>query len=145
MKKLRLVLICLFVPLFILTAVISLKIRHKVELLKRGEMMLKIRKVLTPLLSDLRVVHESSIQDVPADGRWYDRITFSGLRQGILEYSAQEGRVWRTGNGKRILIADDIDGWHLRRQMKTPEILEIRIDTQKDDPLSLNLRARIPQ
>ena len=102
-----------------------------------------IRKVLGSLMVDLQDARESSIQDVPADGQWHHRFAFENTRQGPLEYLIKDGHLLRINGGKTVLIADNINDMHIRRQKETPDILEVQIEAQKNVSLVSNLRIRI--
>jgi hypothetical protein len=145
MKKIKIIYICLFIPFFILMALAFLKIKHNEEFQQKAVLAREIHKVLGSLMFDLSQARENSIQDVPADGLWHDRIAFFQIRQGPLEYLIKEGHLLRINNGESLLIADNIADLRIRRQKQTPDILEVQIKAQKNVSLFSNFKVRVLQ
>src|ERR1035437_5071005 len=108
MKKLKIILILLFIPFFIFMSLAFLRIKNHGEFQQKVALAYEIRKVLGTLMFDLSQARENTILDVPADGLWHNRVAFTHAQQGIMEYVIQEGRLFRVNKGSRALIADHI-------------------------------------
>ena len=104
----------------------------------------EMRKVLENLMFDLRETSENSIQGVPADGLWHDRIDFIQAQLGNMEYIAKGGRLFRINNGHILMVADNIRDLRIRRQKMTPDIIEVQIEAKKNVLLTSNLKIRLP-
>jgi hypothetical protein len=145
MKKIKIIYVCLFIPFFVLMALTILKIRHKEEFQQKVILAREMQKALGHLMVDLSLARENSIQDVPTDSLWHDRIAFFQIRQGPMEYLINDGHLLRVNNGKELLISDDIAVLLIRRQKQTPGILEVQIKARKNVSLLSNFRIRMLQ
>ena len=144
MDKIKIIIVCLVVPFFILIAFTFWEIKNEKEFRQKTVLAHELQRVLEPLMFDLREARENTI-DVPADGLWHDRISFIEGQQGVMEYLVQRGRLFRINNGKILMVADNIADLCIRRQKETPDILEVRIKAQKNVSLVSNLRIRVRQ
>ena len=145
MKRIKIIIICLLVPFFILSTYTFFKIKNKEESRQKDVLAVEMRKVLEYMLFDLHDARENAILDVPADGVWHDRITFERGDLGTWEYLIKARRLLRINNGKILMIADNMVDMHIRRQKETPDILEVQIEAKKKVSLKSNLRIRIHQ
>jgi len=143
MSKIKICYLCLALLFFVLIIFSMMKIKNKEEFQQKTVLAQEIRKVLGVLMIDLREAHENTIQDLPADGLWHNRIAFGGSGQVSLEYFIKERHLFRINNGNRILIADNIGGLRIRRQKESPDILEVQIKAQNNATLISNLKIRI--
>ena len=126
-----------------MAALVCLKIKDKEDYRRKIVLAGEIHKVLERLMFDLYGAGVSSIQDVPADGEWHDRIAFAHPGQGAGEYQLQGGHLWRMSAGQASLIADHIGRLRIRRQKEDPDILEVQIEARDDVSLLSNLKIRI--
>ena len=143
MNKIRIIFVGLLIVCFILTALILLKIKNKEDYRQKTVLAHEIHKALDYLMVDLYDARGNTIQDLPADGKWYNRIAFEGARLGALEYVLKERHLWRLNNNHALLIADDIGGLRIRRQKETPDILEVQLEAEKNVELISNFKVRI--
>ena len=145
MNKIKITFICLLIPFLVFIVFVLSKIKAKEDYRQKAALAREIRKVMLPLMFDLRDARENTILDVPADGLWHDRIAFDNTTQGALEYLINEGHLWRINNKKPALLADNIGALHIRRQKQTPDILEVQIEAKNSITLTSNLKIRIRQ
>jgi len=143
MKKIKIIAVCLFILSLVLITISFLKINDKETSKQKTLLAQDTRKVLSSLMFDLSQARENTILDVPADGMWHNRVAFGTQKQGVLEYFIKEKHLFRANHGKTILIADHISKIFLRRQIKVPGILEVRIEARSDVSLVSNLRIRM--
>ncbi len=129
----------------------------------RVELQQEARRAMEKMINELRQAGDLSISDVPADGTWRNTITFktpSGVAAGALTWNADsiqysrggvEGMQFlRTSAGVAQVIALDIQSLQFRRQVASPNILEISIQAQKateknktiNYTLNFNIRLR---
>jgi len=145
MNKIKIIIVCLLVPVLVLMAAAFMKFRSKEQFQQKTLLAQEIRKVLDRLMFDLREARENTIQDVPADGEWHHRFAFDRSGQGALEYTINEGHLYRMNQGEKLLIADHIADLRMRRQKSSPDVLEVQIEAQNDVTLISNLKIRIRQ
>ena len=143
MNKTKIIIVCLFIPFFILGFVLFSKVKSREEFRQKAVLAQEIRKVLDHLMFDLREARENTILDAPADGQWHHRIAFDGAKQGALEYIIKDGHLLRINKGETMLIADNIGDMRIRRQKETPDILEVQIEAKKNVSLISNLKIRV--
>jgi hypothetical protein len=143
MNKMRIIFICLFIGIFVLIVYPFLKVKNKEVYRQKIVLAQEIRKSLDHLMPDLYTVSADAIKDVPADGQWYDQITFEDARQGVVVYKLRAGHLWRLIQGHDLLIARDIGALRVRRQKETPDILEVQIEAKNNVTLVSNVRIRI--
>ena len=143
MNKIKIIFIGLLIGCFVLAALISLKIQNKEDYRQKTVLAQEIRKALDHLMTDLYDARENTIQGVPADGKWYNRIAFEHVRLGALEYVLRGGHLWCLNKDKAVLIADDIGALRIRRQKETPDILEVQIEARNNVALVSNFKVRI--
>jgi len=143
MNKNKIIIVCLFVPVFAFTALSLVKIKNKHDFQQKVILARQINAVLRSLMIDLSQIKESNILDVPADGDWHDRVAFTKNGQGIFEYLIKDKYLFRNGNAQSLMIADDIGSLRIRRQEQTPYILELQIVAQNSVTLTSNLKIRV--
>ncbi len=110
----------------------------------RIEMQQQVRNAMDWMINDLRQSGGSSIADVPANGTWYNQITFktpSGVSGGSISWNASTIRFILGGTGgnqlQRIdasgtrVIAQNIQTIQFRRQSSSSNILEVNITAQE--------------
>jgi len=145
MDKIKIIIVCLLVPFFVLAAFTFHKIKSKEEFQQKAVLAKEMRKAMEHLMLDLLKARKDTILNAPADGLWHNRIAFTHAKQGALEYWIKDGHLLRINNGKTILIADDIGDLRIRRQPQTPDIMEVQIEAQNNVSLISNLKVRINQ
>lgn len=143
MNKIKIIIICLLIPFFVLISVIFVKIKTREEFQQKVVLAQETRKVLEHVMFDLLDARESTILGVPADGLWHNRIAFNSAQQGVLEYIIKDGRLLRVNNGRILLVADNIVDLRIRRQQAAPDIVEVQIKAQKNVSLISNLKVRV--
>jgi len=143
MNKIKITLICFFIPCVILIVFAAFKIKQKVVFGQKVVLALETRKVLEHLMVDLRGARQNTILDVPPDGQWHHRIAFDRAGQGALEYTIDQGHLYRVNKGDRLLIADDIVDLRIRRQKDAVDIFEVQIEAHKDASLISNFKIRV--
>jgi len=143
MNKIKLIVIVLLIPIFILIAFTFLRIKRREDFHQKTILAYEIRKVLDYLMVDLSQAKESSMLDLPADGQWHNRIAFSEAGQGSLEYFLKDGILYRDNKGQELLIADHIAKLRIRHQQETPDIIEVQINAQSNVSMISNFKVRI--
>jgi hypothetical protein len=143
MHKSKITFVCLVGVLLVVTACIVLRIKNKENYHQKTLLAQEIHKVLDHLMFDLYDVSTGSLQDLPADGKWYDSIAFKHTGQGVSQYALRGGHLWLFKDGKALLIADYIRRLGVRRQKETPDILELQIEAQNGVSLLSNLKIRL--
>jgi len=143
MNKVKTILLYVLIPLVVLMGVTFLTIKNKKEFQQKTVLAQELRKVLENLMFDLSAARENTIMDVPADGRWHNRITFIQGRQGTMEYLIKGNRLFRISNGRILMVADNIADFRIRRQKEIAGILEVQIKAQKNVSLISNIKIRI--
>ena len=120
------------------------------------ELQQELRKGMDAMSEDLRQAGASSITNVPADGIWYNTITFkicTGVSSGNISWSsntiqyvigsgANVNQILRKSGSQSKVIAQDIQTLQIRRQSSAPNIVEVSLLAQKNTSggrlLSLN-------
>jgi len=143
MNKIKPIIICLLILLFITLTLTIVKFKQKEEFKQKARLAQEIRKALDHLMVDIFQESEGSINDLPADGLWRNHIAFVVVNQGALEYSTKDGHMFRINKGKGTLIADHIADLRFRRQATRPDLLEVQIEAKQGVSLTSNLRIRI--
>ena len=143
MDKVKTILLYVLIPILVLMGVTYLTIKNKKEFQQKTVLAQELRKVLENLMLDLSAARENTIIDVPADGRWHNRITFIQGRQGTMEYLIKGNRLFRISNGRILMVADNIADFRIRRQKEIAGILEVQIKAQKNVSLISNIKIRI--
>lgn len=105
----------------------------------------EVRKGMEWMIHDLREAGDISIVDVPADGVWYDAITFkvpSGVSGGVtvwgddivFELDETATALERAQSGVTKTIARNIESVQFRRLAASPDILEVVLSAQESTP-----------
>jgi len=106
----------------------------------------EVRKGMEWMIHELREAGDTSITDVPADGAWYNSITFkvpAGVSAGttvwsdaiVFELGGTDGTdLHRTQTTVTKILARNIQNVQFRRLSTTPQILEIIVSAQKSTP-----------
>ena len=68
-----------------------LKIKNKEDYHQKIVLAQEIHKVLEHLMFDLYDARENTIQDVPADGQWHNRIAFAHAGRELWSICFKEG------------------------------------------------------
>ena len=145
MNKIKIILICLLIPFCALAVFTFSKIKNKEEYQQKIALAKEMRKAMEHLMLDLLEARKDTLLDAPADGLWHNRIAFTHVQLGNLEYLIKNRHLLRINNGNQLLIADDIGDFRIRRQKDTPDIVEVQIKAQKNVSLISNLKIRIRQ
>ena len=101
------------------------------------------RKALDWLMNELRQSGASTISNVPADGSWYNTISFK-MATGITSGKASWGdevtyaiggvnndQLIRTQSGQERVIAHDFNTIQFKRLPATPDIVEVAINVKR--------------
>ena len=142
MNKIKIIIVYLFIPLFVLLSLVFMKVRANEQFKQKVVLNQEIRKVLGVLMLDLRQARENSILDVPADGAWHNRIDFDRDGQGTVAYFIKDGRLFRASKNIESLLGEDIGELRIRRQKTTPFIVEVQIEAKKKVAVMSYLKIR---
>ena len=110
------------------------------------ELQQEFRKAMDFMTDDLRQAGSASITNVPADGVWYNTITFkkcNGVAGGniswagntvqyVLGTGAGANRLLHKSGGQDKVIAQDIQTLQIRRSLSTPNLVEVSLLAQKN-------------
>ena len=109
------------------------------------ELQQELRKAMDWITEDLRQAGPSSITNVPADGTWYNTITFkicNGASGGNISWAAQNTQYSKGGTGSAQLlrttgaqsqvIAQDIQSLQFRRTTTAGNIVNVALTVQKN-------------
>jgi len=133
----------LFIILMVLTGMVFLKIKHRNEYQQKLILAQEMRKALEHLMIDLSQARPGSLQDVPNDGQWHNRLEFESRGQGLLVYTIHNGNLYKQSHGQEELIADYIDLLRIRRQQTAPDIIEVQVEARNNMSLTSNLELRV--
>ncbi len=140
MNNKRIISICLLIA----AALLFLNyVKNKSDYRQKMVLAHEMHNVLNHLMVDLYNARKDSIKDVPADGRWYDKIAFEDFRHGALQYTLSAEHLWRVSAGQRVLIADHISHLRIRHKPQTPDIWEVQIEAKQNVSLVSNFKIRI--
>ena len=123
----------------------------------RLELHQEVRRAIARVTEDIRESGTGSITDVPADGNWYDTITFrkaSSVSSGNIVWAANTTSYYVGGAGLDQLIeqtgvsttgvaALDITSVQFRRQSATADIVEVNMVASKDTFRGRNLSVTV--
>jgi len=102
-----------------------------------------VRKGMEWMIRDLREAGDTSITDVPADGTWYDLITFkvpTGVNGNgitvwgdeiVFALGGSGTDLERTQSGVSKIIAQNIQSVQFRRLSTNSDMLEVSLSAQK--------------
>lgn len=106
---------------------------------------------------DLMESGSSVITDVPPDGNWYNTITFkvsNGVSGGNIVWSSQaiqyllggadSNQLQRKVGAQVKIIAQNIQALHFRRQVATPNLVEISLTAQKNTTEGRLMTTTVP-
>ena len=142
MPKIKLIIVCCLIPVFALCALVLWKAKEKQDYRQRVILAQEIRKVMNLMMFDLRETRQGSVQGVPADGQWHDRIAFEHSG-GPIEYSLKDGHVSRFSDGRGTPVADHIASLRMRRQAVDGAIAEVQIQARDKISLVSNFKIRM--
>lgn len=143
MNKLKIINIGLIALICAFVVLSFLKMKHHNEFLQKEVLAQEIHKVLGRLMLDLNEAQQNTIQDAPADGQWHSRIAFDHTKLGALEYVIKDGHLWRKSDLRTEMIADHIGAMRIRRQIQTPDLLEVQIEAMDGVSLLSNFKIRM--
>ena len=144
MLKLKLILVALFIPLFIFLLLVGWRMKEKYEYPHKIVLAKEIRKVMDRMMIDVREAKQSSIREVPTDGKWHKRNAFDKVNEGMVEYVVVKDRqLVRLTPGRAETIANHIAAIRIRRPTKEADVLEIQIEAKKDISLMSNFKIRV--
>ena len=103
-----------------------------------------IGNVITYLMFDLREARQGTIRDVPADGKWHDRVAFAH-DGGAIEYYVENGHVTRVSPGKTTAIANHIVMLRMRREAKSAAVMEVEIKAHDHVSLTSHFKIRMQE
>ena len=144
MFKIKIILLFLLVPIFILCAMVFWKAKEKQDYNQRVVLAQEIHGAMNHLMFDLRSARQGSVQEVLADGQWHDRIAFADAH-GPVEYFLKDGHLDRRSAGKTMSIADHIAFLHMRRPSADPAVLEVQIQARDRLSLTSNFKIRMQE
>ncbi|MGE0268157.1 MAG: type II secretion system protein J [Candidatus Omnitrophota bacterium] len=124
------------------------------------ELQQELRKSMDAMVNDLRQAGSSSIIDVPANGNWYNSITFripEGVVAGSIDWTDSTLQFLRAGPGtvqlQRIygvqtkIVSNNITSLQFRRLTTSPKKLEVMLQAQKNTlkglPIIYNLNFNV--
>lgn len=119
----------------------------------RIELQQDLRKGMESMINDLRETNPSILDPfVPADGKAYDSITFqvpSGVSAGSIAWDATTIQFAKGGVGSKQLLrtsgattkvlTQNLQLLEFRRQLATPDILEVSMQAQKNTPHGISI------
>ncbi|MBU3912429.1 MAG: prepilin-type N-terminal cleavage/methylation domain-containing protein [Candidatus Omnitrophica bacterium] len=110
----------------------------------RIELQQELRKGMDWIGGELRQGGTFTIEDVPADGSWYDKITFRKPQDVIdgnvvweneeIQYllgGSNDRQLLRKVDDEERILANNIISFQVRRQPTSPEIVEITLQADK--------------
>ena len=110
----------------------------------RIEVQQELRKSQDWMVSDLRQSGANTVTDVPADGAWYNTITFrtsTGVTGGAatwsantIQFSLSGSQLRRISGSTTRVLAQNITSFQIRRQAATPNLVEVSLQAQKSVP-----------
>lgn len=124
------------------------------------ELQQNLRKGMDWISEELRQGGASTISNVPADGSWYNTITFrkpADVTDGNIVWETEEIQYLLGGlNGRQLLqkvgdeqrvLANNILSFQVRRSPSTPSIVEVSLQSEKRTTrghlIELNLNFQI--
>lgn len=141
------IIITLFILLLLIGAILTVLTTGRISWQigdVRIELQQELRKGMDWITEELRQGGSSTISDVPADGSWYDTITFrkpEGVIDGNIVWEDEEIQYLLGGlNGRQLLrkvgdeervLANNILSFQVRRKPLTPDIVEIALQSEK--------------
>ena len=114
----------------------------------RSRLMLaqEIHKALSMMMGDLNNVKASSIQGVPADGKWYHAIGFNSRSANVINYRLNgqgNDELKRTSDLKTEIIANRLNELNFRRMPGDNLLLEVQIQAKNNLTLTSNFKIRL--
>lgn len=108
------------------------------------ELQQELRKSMNAMQNDLQQSGSSAITDVPADGTWYDSITFyktNGVSGASISWNsdttqfllggANSDQLQRIEGSTTTVIAQDISSLQIRRLSTASGIVEVSLEAEK--------------
>ena len=108
------------------------------------ELQQELRKAMNRMIDDLQQSGRSAINDVPADGTWYDEITFyktNGVSGASISWNSDTTNFSLGGtNGEQLLktegattavVAQDMTSLQIRRLAAAAGIVEVSLEAEK--------------
>ena len=101
-------------------------------------------KAMSAMMVDLRQARASTIEGVPADGKWYHSVAFEKAKEGIVRYEVTPaGReLRRISTGANRTVARSMEGLNIRRQLGVVDVLEVQLQAKNRAELVSNFKIR---
>ncbi|OGX36328.1 MAG: hypothetical protein A3C36_03035 [Omnitrophica WOR_2 bacterium RIFCSPHIGHO2_02_FULL_52_10] len=109
------------------------------------ELQQELRKAMNRMIDDLQQSGRSAITDVPADGTWYDEITFyktNGVSGTTISWNsdttqfllggASGDQLQKVEGSTTTVVAQNISSLQIRRLSTASGIVEVSLEAEKD-------------
>lgn len=105
------------------------------------------KKAVDTLMGELYQAGVSSISNVPANGKWYDEVTFQKINVNTanetewtqpISYMYHNKQFKRVYSGRADIVANYVTSFKVRRLAKSPSIIEIEIVFNKKNSVLLH-------
>ena len=101
-------------------------------------------KAMSAMMADFREARSTTIEGVPADGKWYHTVAFEKGQEGIVRYEVTPAshELRRTSTGFDRTVARYMDGLNIRRQSGALDIFEVQLQAKNQAELVSNFKIR---